>query len=329
MAVENKPLHLFSDTRALRIYYYSDQTKYVDAVTTSAGGLTITPTVAGQTVTLANTAALSVGGTLTATALATMTAGFTTTSGNCYVGDSSNVNATLGLTINQGAADNTVLSLRSDDVAHGITAIASTNSYGSVLKLAATTGGMSIRGLSGATGGLSVVGSHTTDSVTKSTAGSAAVVLNGQLKSGTSVTACGADANLVAIQNNNTVRFLFDAEGSAHGDVGWVTYDDRNDLALIEDIEDTLAPGQVQRRFGEVVTHSRAFLEREGILHDVREEAGKTRGMMNMTRATMLAFGAIRQVYGRLARAEAALRKLLHDNPRIQGADRAVALLGG
>lgn len=72
MAVD-KPLHLFSDTRALRIAYYSDQTKYVDYVATSAGGLTITPTVAAQTITLANTARLSVGGNLSVTGTSTLT----------------------------------------------------------------------------------------------------------------------------------------------------------------------------------------------------------------------------------------------------------------
>lgn len=72
MAVD-KPLHLFSNTRALRLSHFTDQTKYVDFVTTSAGGLTVTPFVAAQTISLANTAALSVGGTLAVTGASTLT----------------------------------------------------------------------------------------------------------------------------------------------------------------------------------------------------------------------------------------------------------------
>ena len=72
MAID-KPLHLFSDTRALRLGYFTTQTRYVDFVTTSVGGLTITPAIAAQTVTLANTANLAVGGTLAVTGTSTLT----------------------------------------------------------------------------------------------------------------------------------------------------------------------------------------------------------------------------------------------------------------
>lgn len=72
MAVD-KPLHLFGNTRALRLYNFTTQASYVDFLTTSAGGLTITPTVAAQTVTLANTANLSIGGTLAVTGTSTLT----------------------------------------------------------------------------------------------------------------------------------------------------------------------------------------------------------------------------------------------------------------
>lgn len=60
------PLHLFSDTRAIRVGYFTDQTKYVDFVATSAGGLTITPR-SGQAVTIGNSGNLSVGGSLSVT----------------------------------------------------------------------------------------------------------------------------------------------------------------------------------------------------------------------------------------------------------------------
>lgn len=70
MAID-KPLHLFSDSRALRLYYFSDTTKLVDFVTTSAGGLTITP-IASQTVAIANGGNLTVAGTLGVTGAVTL-----------------------------------------------------------------------------------------------------------------------------------------------------------------------------------------------------------------------------------------------------------------
>ena len=69
----DKPLHLFGDTRAIRIYNYTTQSSYVDFVTTTAGGMTVTPAVAAQTISLANTAGLSVGGTLAVTGASTLT----------------------------------------------------------------------------------------------------------------------------------------------------------------------------------------------------------------------------------------------------------------
>src|SRR3990167_7980648 len=47
--------------------------------------------------------------------------------GTCYINDEANANVTLGLTINQGANDDQILALKSSDVAHGVTAIAETD----------------------------------------------------------------------------------------------------------------------------------------------------------------------------------------------------------
>lgn len=330
MAID-RALHLFSDSRALRVGYYTDQTKYVDFVATSAGGLTITPAVAAQTITLANTAALSVAGTLAVTGVATFTAGFVATTGKSYIGDTSNADITTGLTINQGGADDQIMAFKSSDVAHGMTSVTETDTYASFAKFSATAGGGHIRGFSETTTGLQLGGSHTTDNTTKTTAGTGCVHLTASLSNGAGGAGnCGADANLVVIRNNGTTRFIFDAEGSGHADVEWTTFDEHDDLAVIEDMESILAPGQVQRRFGEVVKHDRAFFERAGLLHDVREtEPGRMRGMLNMTRATMLSFGAIRQVGGQAVAIETAVRELLAANPQLDGAGEVLALLGG
>ena len=106
--------------------------------------------------------------------------------GQNFINDTSNGNMTTGLTINQGAADNEALAIKSSDVAHGITSIAETDTYYSVVKVDAATGGGSFIGLSSGTTGIVIEGLHVTDTTTKTTAGLGAVVIIGGLKSGTS-----------------------------------------------------------------------------------------------------------------------------------------------
>lgn len=246
-----------------------------------------------------------IGGTLGVT-------GATTVTGSVYVGDTSDANVTLGQTTNQLASDNFIQTWKSSDVAHGATTDIETDSFGGISKASATTGGVALFGFTEATAATRLVGFSTSDNTVKTTSGRAVIEAVALLKTGTTGGDAGADANLFAIINNGTTRFLFDAEGSAHADVSWTTFDSHNDLALIEDMETLLAPGQVQRQFGKVVKHDREFFERQGLLHDVRRVGrGRMRGMLNTTRALMLSLGAIRQVGGRVAITEAVLRHLL------------------
>lgn len=75
------------------------------------------------------TGGLGVTGTLTAT-------------GTAYIGDTSNANVTLGLTINQGPADDHLLAGKSSDVAHGLTSVAEADTYVAIFKAAAAAGGL-------------------------------------------------------------------------------------------------------------------------------------------------------------------------------------------
>lgn len=144
--------------------------------------------------------------------------------GTAYVGDTSNATVTLGLTINQGAADDSILELKSSDVAHGITGITETDTYGAFRKASATAGGLQVRGISEGSLGFHVQSMATTEATVKSTAGTANIYLDAFLKSGTSVGSHGADANLMALGSNAVMRFFWDVEGSAHADVEWTTF---------------------------------------------------------------------------------------------------------
>lgn len=224
------------------------------------------------------------------------------TSGNNYFGaglnfinDTSNINMTTGLTINQGAADTEILTLKSSDVAHGITSQTETDSFGFVSKAAGTTGGLLVAGFSSATTGLELTGVHTTDVTTKLTTSSGAVIINGALKSGTGLTAIGADGNIAVIRSNGTTRFIFDAEGSAHADVEWVAFDKYDDVGMLNTLDAVfvLRKGAVNHEFTAAMQENKAFLQREGIVNFYDEGP---RAMLNLTRMHMLEVGAIRQI---------------------------------
>ncbi|MCR4300738.1 MAG: hypothetical protein NUV51_03935 [Sulfuricaulis sp.] len=220
-----------------------------------------------------------------------------TLTGAVYIGDTANGDLTLGLTINQGAADNQIIAFKSSDVAHGITSSFETDTFGAGYKIAIS-GGLRWVGASvGATQAIRLDGYSDTDDTDKTTGGRAYVYVIAAKKTGTTIGAVGADANLFGISDNGTTRFLFDAEGSAHADVAWTTFDKFDDVALLNglDLEMQRRAGKpIQAAFGEWVRESRDILQREGIFNFYDDGP---RAMMNMTRMHMLEVGAIRQLH--------------------------------
>jgi hypothetical protein len=119
------------------------------------------------------------------------------------------------MTLNQGAADDRILALKSSDVAHGMTALQETDTYAAFLKSTGASGGLKIRGLTEASDAIVLAGSYTTDNTTKSTSGHAAVEVWGQKKSGTGVIDPGANANIFGIMKYTApaALWLCDVEG--------------------------------------------------------------------------------------------------------------------
>ena len=70
--------------------------------------------------------------------------------GVVYIGDTANAKMALGLTINQGAADDEIFACKSSDIAHGATALAETDTYMSIRKWEADGGGVFLRAFSDA-----------------------------------------------------------------------------------------------------------------------------------------------------------------------------------
>ena len=169
--------------------------------------------------------------------------------GPLYIGDTANAQNTVGLTINQGAADNEILALKSSDVAHGHTGTAETDTFLSVNKSQATKGGVRISAFA----------------QTDNTSNSFVVVTYGNGDSlNTTKTANGGDAGMVmmyrghdgagseedVVSNGNIFsvgcgesgggkhKFIIDEDGDIFNDGADSTaYDSYDDAALLRALE--------------------------------------------------------------------------------------------
>ncbi|MBI2640408.1 MAG: hypothetical protein HYW91_00805, partial [Candidatus Sungbacteria bacterium] len=170
--------------------------------------------------------------------------------GNVFINDTANSGMTTGLTINQGAADNEIITLKSSDVAHGMTSNTETDTFGMLEKVNGVSGGLVILGFQDADNdanqGKAILMQGATVNAadtTKSAAARGQIHINGNLKTGTTFDAVGADGNLVTIANYSTTRFIFDAEGTGHADDVWT--DNAYDLAEEYDISEFSEEGAI------------------------------------------------------------------------------------
>lgn len=235
--------------------------------------------------------------------------------GAVFISDTLNAFNTKGLTINQLATDDECFSVKSSDVAHGMTTDAETDTYGILGKVAGADGGLLAVGYTEVTEALRLHGKGVTDNTTKSTAATAYVAVGAFKKSGTTVGDCGADANLMIIRNNATCRFIFDAEGSAHADVEWITFDSHDDVALLDALDTRMSKRDaVTNAFGEALRYRAAELQDAGIVNFYDDGP---RAMVNFTRLAMLHTGALRQVWQRTMRQDEAIARLAAENVRL------------
>jgi len=232
--------------------------------------------------------------------------------GQNFINDTSNGNMTTGLTINQGAADDEILALKSSDVAHGMTTITETDSYATLSKLSGGVGGILVRGLveTGSNHAIRLEGYVTDVTGDRSIASGAPIVLDGYAKSGTTGGTLGADKNIVVIRDGAgpTTRFIFDSDGDSHEDVGtaWTNFDEHDDIALLNLLaaKVTHRDDPIRRNFGKWLKENRQQLE------DLKLVKFNCDGhhFINRSRTQELLIGAMRQVGAKL---EAQAERLL------------------
>ncbi|ANS05236.1 hemagluttinin family protein [uncultured Mediterranean phage] len=208
------------------------------------------------------------------------------------------------LTLQGGGDAYSVLFFKMDACNHGVTSIDEDDTYGSIGPVGSSTGGLLIRGLkeTGQTKDAVFIQGILDESAGDTTKGTGAVgcvTIRSYLENGSgSTTTMGADENLLVIGNSSTTRFIFDAEGSAHADVEWTTYDTHDDIQMVRDIEAVMVPDL----FGDAVKYREDDLVKYGLFgkDSIRQESnGKTRGMMNTSKMLMLHHGTLKKIADR------------------------------
>jgi len=217
-----------------------------------------------------------------------------------------------GITVQQGSNDGNILTLKSSDVAHGMTSSAETDTYATFKKQSGTLGGLQIRAFAEGNANERLIidcqgdGDITT---TKSASGKGAMVLGVNNKSGTGNGAVNSDANLLTIANYTSTQFIFDAEGTFHSNVGTATYDEYDDAHLVRAMDlSTSTKGLIASKFDEFIQYNHEDLAAAKIVG--REEDGTPNSMVNWTAMSQLHNGAIWQQYEKTQRLTQAMYKL-------------------
>ena len=142
--------------------------------------------------------------------------------GTVYIGDTSNTNMTLGLTINQGGATDELIALKGTGITHGYTGLAETDTFASFRQIQATTGGLLIRAFKDSSGvNYAAIQLHAQLAedvdTTKSTAGRGLIELLAQQNSGNAAVDVVADGNVFVIRSRasgaQVSAAIFDVEG--------------------------------------------------------------------------------------------------------------------
>lgn len=227
------------------------------------------------------------------------------TDGALLIGDTANAEQTVGLTINQGANDDEIIALKSSDVAHGMTDLTETDSFVCLYKQTAASGGLTMRGLTESEIGLNFIGDATADDTGKSTSANAAIQISGRKKTGTTSGVMGTNANLLAVRDHNTTRFILDKEGELHSDAvigAGNDWDEWDDLALAADL--SRLP---RAKWDETLKYHAEDLERAGLITLSIDEDGIQHAFVKHKAMLLFYACCFREVGQKFARYEEAL----------------------
>jgi hypothetical protein len=125
------------------------------------------------------------------------------------------------------------LTIKNAAVAHGMTSITETDTYG-VIGRGNSNGVMTLRGFGEGDFGVLVKGYGVTEDTSDDTSSFGSVTIDGLLKSGTSAGDLGVTGNIFAVRNNLTTRLVLKGNGTMHiTNTTLVALDEHNDIELL------------------------------------------------------------------------------------------------
>ena len=229
----------------------------------------------------------------------------------------------LGLCLNQAGNDGNILTLKSSDVAHGVTNVMETDTYLKVSKNSAGSGGVNF------TAGMETVNSflfrgyHSSENTTQSTSGSDAVFrFDSSLRSGTSGTGNGATANIFRIDDDNTARVLITGDGDIFSDTGAgpTAYDTYEDAQLVRAYDLAVSSNIINSKFDKFISYNKEKLADLRIIG--KNADGSPSTMLNINGMQRLHNGAIWQQYEKHQRLASAFYKLAEKTIGKEEADK-------
>ena len=203
-----------------------------------------------------------------------------------------------GLCLNIGANDENLISLKSSDIAHGMTNEAETDSFAEFAKQSNSEGGLQIRSYAESrTEEWLEMNCQADSNIQETKAGNAkgAVVFGVNKKSGSGVNTVNSNGNLLTIANYTNTEFIFEANGNFHADSGSTTFDAYEDAQLARAFDLSHGRGVIESKFDKFVQYNHEKLAELKLVG--RDEDGTPNSMLNVTGLQRLHNGAIWQQY--------------------------------
>ena len=203
-----------------------------------------------------------------------------------------------GLCLNGGANDESYLTFKSSDVAHGMTSEDETDTFATIAKQSATKGGFQIRAFKedSDTEWFEMNCQADNDaSETKSASAKGAFTMVASKKSGTGTGAINANGNLLTIAGYTSTEFIFEGNGNFHAESGSTTFDAYEDAQLARAFDLSHGRGVIESKFDKFVQYNHEKLAELKLVG--RDEDGTPNSMLNVTGLQRLHNGAIWQQY--------------------------------
>jgi hypothetical protein len=234
------------------------------------------------------------------------------TSGGVFSANDSAPDAGIhGITLNQGAGDGTIMTFKSSDVAHGITAFAETDTFLDMLKNSDGGGGLLMRSFSETATAFRHVVVASGSSTAESTAATSYWSVDARKNAdNTNVTGLAADDNLASFRHSDEAQFIIKGDGELFSNqsatVG--TYDAYEDAQLVRAYDLNHMQGVINSKFDKFVQYNKDDLQKARLIGT--DDDGNATPMVNITGMQRLHNGAIWQQYEKTERLANAMYEL-------------------